>query len=340
MTRMAALILAGGKAKRFQTDKENWHDKALADLNGKPLLVHAVENVSSVVDEIIVCVNDEERKKRYSEVLAPNGFGGVKLVADEKFDGLGGPIIAILTGLKSTDADYCLTVPADMPMLKPQVADYMFSKIEDSLVVVPMWPSGRLETLIMLLKRQQILNVTATLIQLCRSRPLDIIRAASKTLLINPASSEIRMLDPEMKSFVNINSPQDLIALQARHTHGPAIENRRLNFGDLSMDMLQCLQETAVSGKAYVSESAKAYAQSAKNFEIQRLFFWAALCRENEGKMLLKSFGSTAESKTAMLKAAENYSHEAEIYQEKNCSVLAERAIADQAWCKAAASKS
>ena len=62
MTRRAAVILAGGKGKRFQSKPEIWQDKALAPLFGKPLLIHAVEKVREVVNEIVVCVNDEERK--------------------------------------------------------------------------------------------------------------------------------------------------------------------------------------------------------------------------------------------------------------------------------------
>ena len=86
MIKKAALILAGGKAERFQVEKGSWQDKALAKLSDKPLLVHVIENVSGVVEEIIVCVNDEDRKRQYSKVLIENGLGNVKLVIDEKIE--------------------------------------------------------------------------------------------------------------------------------------------------------------------------------------------------------------------------------------------------------------
>ena len=54
MTKRAALILAGGKARRFQSKSEKWEDKALAELSGKPLLIHAIENVQDIVDEIAI----------------------------------------------------------------------------------------------------------------------------------------------------------------------------------------------------------------------------------------------------------------------------------------------
>ena len=62
MTKRAAIILAGGKAKRFQTTQDKWQDKALAELDGKPLLVHAIENIQDVVDEIVVVVNENQTR--------------------------------------------------------------------------------------------------------------------------------------------------------------------------------------------------------------------------------------------------------------------------------------
>ena len=67
MTKRAALILAGGKARRFQSKGENWQDKALAMLSGKPLLIQAIENVEGVVDEIAVC-SQRRRTQRTNTV--------------------------------------------------------------------------------------------------------------------------------------------------------------------------------------------------------------------------------------------------------------------------------
>ena len=78
MAKRAALILAGGKARRFQSKGENWQDKALAELPGKPLLIHAIENVQGVVDEIVVCVNDEERKAKYAQILKKHALTNIQ----------------------------------------------------------------------------------------------------------------------------------------------------------------------------------------------------------------------------------------------------------------------
>jgi len=344
MAKRAALILAGGKAQRFQTENQNWYDKTLAKLSGKPLLVHAIKNVQSVVEEIFVCVNDDARKNRYRKVLAEYGFENVRLVTDEPINDLAGPIIAILSGLKATNADYCLTLPADMPLLKPQVANYMFNQAQDFNVVIPMWPNGQLETLITILKRKEILAVTETLCHLHRSRPMDIVRAALKTLFVSPVA-EIQTLDPEMKSFVNINCPQDLARLQTRQNEGLVKQNIQLKNGELPIDGLHRLHEASRLASFDPIKSTEKIGECGKTFEAKELFFWSALSKETQAKILLtlNRAGSATDyvamGKAAMLDAAKDYGCEAKIYEKSNCAMLAERARADQVWCQSKASK-
>ena len=198
MTKRAAIILAGGMGSRFQTQPGVWQDKALALLAGKPLLVHVVENIQQEADETLVVVNEKLRKVVYDELLQRYGISKVKIVTDVKAKILGGPLIAILTGLKASTSDFCLTVPSDMPMLNPKVAEYMFKEIDGSFVAVPMWPDGKLETLLMVLQRRNCLKIAETLCQLGRERPDDIIRGALKDLFVAPLG-KIKKLDPELK---------------------------------------------------------------------------------------------------------------------------------------------
>ena len=88
-----------------------------------------------------------------------------------------------MSGLKAVEADFCLTLPCDMPFLKPAVADYLFGEAEGFEVAVPMWPNGRLETLLMVLERQSGLEITDALCKLNRPRSDDVARGASKILL-------------------------------------------------------------------------------------------------------------------------------------------------------------
>lgn len=344
MTKRAALILAGGKSRRFQSKGKKWQDKALAKLSGKPLLIRAIESVQGVVDEIAISVNDEERKAKYAQILKKYALTNIQIVVDEKNSHISGPNVAVMSGLKSVQADYCLTLPCDMPFLQPSVANYLFNEAEGFEVVVPMWPNGRLETLIMVLERHSGLEITDTLCKLKRPRSDDIPRGASKILFASPVN-HIKTLDPELKSFININFKEDLNQLQTRRTHGPVTEDLQVNLGVLSISDLKLLREGAeMLREGKLSEAQSTFASCISNFEVSNSFFWAAVSGENQGEALLKlsqqQLDSKAaseldfEGKEAFLRAANNYRIEAEIHEENRCILLAERALADKSWCE------
>ena len=343
MTKRAALILAGGIARRFQTQNGSWEDKALALVAGKPLLIQAIENVVGVVDETVVCVNNEARKSKYSEVLKQYGLRNVGIAVDEN-NGISGPTVAIMSGLSAVEADYCLTLPCDMPFLQPKVADYLFSQAVGFEVTVPMWPNGRLETLMTVLERHIGLEITQTLCKLNRPRSDDIQRGASKLLLISPVN-HIKTLDPELKSFININSKEDLKRLQTRREHGPVKEDLKLNIGASSISDLKLLREGAkMLREGKLSEAQNIFAMCTGNFELAGSLFWAAVSGESQGEALLKlsqqqhdseaSIELDFEGKEAYMKAANNYRLEAEMHEENRCRLLGERALADKAWCE------
>jgi molybdenum cofactor guanylyltransferase len=344
MVKRAALILAGGKARRFQTIDKVWQDKALAQLQGKPLLIHAVEAVLGVASEIAVCVNDAHRRNMYAQVLQSNDLANVKLVVDEQVSGISGPNVAIMSGLKAVNADYCFTLPCDMPFLKPKVAEYLFEEGKGCDVEVPMWPNGRLETLMMVLERNMALEIAQTLCALKRPRSDDIPRGAGKTKLISPIT-HIRTLDPELKSFININSKEDLYKLKTRQSHGSITENLKLNLGVLSISDLHMLQEGAkLLQENKFNEAISNFNACISNFEALDLYFWAGVSGESQGEALFKlSVQQTEqkeatrldfEGKEAYLKAAKNYCIEAQVYEENSCRLLEERALADKMWCE------
>ncbi len=344
MTKRAAIILAGGTARRFQIKHEQWDDKALAMLFGKPLLIHAIENVLGVVDEVVVCVNDEMRKTKYAQVVKEHNLCDVKFVVDEKINNVSGPNVAILTGLKSTKADLCVTLPCDMPLLKSHIIEYFFDIAKDAHVTVPMWPNGRLETLFTILERGIAAEVMQTLCYLRRPRSSDIMRGASKVLFVSPLG-EMRALDPELKSLVNINHHEDLSRLQARLAYGSITENIKANFGTFKISELKRLQEVSgLHNEIKFNEATKVFSSCAAKLEKEKSFFWAGISRENEGKTLSTQSQLQKESenaaelnfrvKNAFLAAINNYRLEAEMHLKGCCRFLAERAWDDKLWCE------
>lgn len=343
MTKRAAIILSGGRSERFQSVQESWQDKALVELLGKPLLVHSVENVSQVVDEIILCVNNEKRKSKYFQILKKYGIENVRLVIDERCDQLGGPILGILTGLIAAKADYCLTLPSDMPLVQPKVINYMFDSINDARVVVPMWPNGRLETLTMVLKKTDVLEIAMTLCQLKRPRSDDILRGALNVILLSIAE-ELAPLDPTLKSFININSPTDLSRLQPRQAQGPVTESIHLTLGELPTTELNQLQKAStLLNEGELLEASTTFSSCAAHLETDCSCFWAAISRENQAKSFLKiprqQSDYACRIKEALAKACSNYASEAKTYEDVDGIFLAERAKSNMEWCSARQAK-
>jgi molybdenum cofactor guanylyltransferase len=349
MTRRAGIILAGGKGERFQTKLGSWQDKVLAEIDGKPLLVQAIENVSKITDEVIVCVNDRSRKEKYTEVLDRYGITSANLVIDEKIDNLGGPLLAIFSGLKASSSNFCLTLPSDMPFASEKVIEYMFRKAKGTRVVVPMWPNGRLETLVMVLETSCALEIADTLCQLRRPRSDDLIRGALNVIFVSN-SGEIRNLDPKLKSFININSPEDLACLQPRHVGGDFSKDLHINYGELPVHELKELRKASnLSRKEKHLEASKIFSKCALTLEKNKSYFWTAISQENEGKSLLNltkqqnkldpSSEEVIEARLAFMRAAKSYGLETELHQKCRCVFLAERAKSDRLWCESTAKK-
>jgi molybdenum cofactor guanylyltransferase len=331
MGNRAALVLAGGSAKRFQTSNQ-WQDKALVEVEGKPLLAHVIENLNASVDEIMVCVNDEQRLSKYKQVLENQPIGNVRFVVDQQGSPVKGPILAITSGLHTVNAQYCLVVPTDMPFLKTEVAEYLLEACKDYNVAVPVWPDGTIETLLMALERESCTEIAQTLCALNRANADGIIRGASKLHLVSPLQ-QIHDLDNELRSFVNINSQEDLANLKTRSTEGPVTEDVCFHKANLPVEPLQRLRDgQKLLNEGKLLEALPVFADCACRFEANKLVFWAALSEEKLGETQLKLSKKTV-AKQTYAKAVENFGKEAEAYTANDCTSLAQRALADKAFC-------
>ncbi len=65
----SAVILAGGFSRRFGSDNGS---VILAD---KPLVIHVIERVSELVDEVLLVVSSENQKKTFEPILENKATG-------------------------------------------------------------------------------------------------------------------------------------------------------------------------------------------------------------------------------------------------------------------------
>jgi len=124
-TGRAGIVLAGGRSERFPTV-----DKALAPLDGHPLLWHAVDSVAPTADELIVNCRRDQREA-FAEVLSefPVRFA-IDRIPDR------GPLVGLRTALAESTATYAAVLPCDMPSIPAGFLDFLFTRARNRMGAV------------------------------------------------------------------------------------------------------------------------------------------------------------------------------------------------------------
>lgn len=191
----SALILAGGKGKRM-----GFQEKALMDINGRPLISFVIKRLEKVVDEIIISVRDKAQKELLMSVLP-----GYTYVCDVHKNT--GPLSGIISGLSACKEKYCFIAACDMPFINEKVVELLFEMSKNHDAAIPRREDGWIETLHAVYKCRPMIDETN----------LAIINGETKILVpinkmkVNYVEMEyIRKIDPDLRTFININTPEEL----------------------------------------------------------------------------------------------------------------------------------
>lgn len=194
---LGAIVLAGGPSSRF--GRKN---KALIEFGGKPLVRHVVDQCRLVAQEIIVTIGKDERPESYVKAL-PSKVRLVKDTGEPK-----SPLNGIAAGIWQLDTAYCLIVPCDTPFVGSNILALLSEKKSGFDLVVPLWPNGYIEPLHAVCRVESTRRVLPQVLKNPGSRVADFIFALDSVRYVS--TEEMRKLDPDLRCFLNINSPQDL----------------------------------------------------------------------------------------------------------------------------------
>jgi molybdopterin-guanine dinucleotide biosynthesis protein A len=193
---VSAVILAGGKSRRFG------QDKSLLVLAGQSLIERAVARLAPLSDEILVIANEPDR---YEALDLP-----VRFVADQ-VRGLGS-LMGIYSGLSAARHQHALVVACDMPFLSESLLRYMIPLAADSDVVIPRL--GRMLEPLHAIYGRTCLPHMAKLLDRRESK----ITAFFESVTVRYVEEdEIARFDPEHLSFLNVNQPEDWHRVQEIH---------------------------------------------------------------------------------------------------------------------------
>lgn len=188
----AAAILAGGRSRRMGTDK------ALLLLDGTPLIGHVIARLRPLIPEIVI-VGD------------PAGvFGrfGIRVIPDPRPDE--GPLAGIRTALVNTAAPRVFCCACDMPFLEFALVGRLLALAEPGVAAVVPRMRGEQEPLCAVYTREALPAIEAELATGGR-RILDAL-AKMPTLYVD--EEDLRSCDSELRSFVNVNTPEDLARIR------------------------------------------------------------------------------------------------------------------------------
>ena len=135
---VTALILAGGKASRF-----NGKDKGLLLFKQRPMITHVIDALQPQVHTIVISAN------RNIDQYQPFGY---PVLQDEQTDmqQLQGPLAGILQGLRQCTTPWLLLSPCDTPFIAPDYCQQMRqAATPDTLVVAS--SQGKLQPLFALI---------------------------------------------------------------------------------------------------------------------------------------------------------------------------------------------
>ncbi len=196
--RVTGIVLAGGRSRRMGSDK------AALLFGGRPLLQRTVAALAEVADEVVV-VLAPGRKLPPLECPRP-----VRVAADP-VEGEG-PLVGIAAGLRAASAPVALVVAVDMPFLRPALLRLLAERAAaGSRCVVPIY-EGRPQPLCSAWRREA-LEVVEAQVETGERAVMSVARTLDAERLL-PAAW--RAADPDGRSFVNVNTPEEFEAAQAR----------------------------------------------------------------------------------------------------------------------------
>jgi molybdopterin-guanine dinucleotide biosynthesis protein A len=196
----SAVILAGGKGRRIR-----FVEKALLEFEGKTILERLLENLFHVVDEVMLSVRDAAQKEKFSQVVEKFSDREIRFCFDTVEDA--GPLEGIRTGLIESRSDYSFVCAGDMPFVNFRVVNLLFEKAAGHDAALPKWEDGKFEPLHAVYSKKLIPEIEKVFE---RERHSVLTPVFELKDVVFVKISEIKELDPELKTFVNINTIEDL----------------------------------------------------------------------------------------------------------------------------------
>ncbi len=193
INKCSAAILAGGENRRMPILK------AFIEVEGQKIIERNLKIMKSIFSEIFIITNQPEA---YSHLKTP--------LLGDIYD-IRGPMTGIFTALLNSSNRWIFISACDMPFLSTKLIEYMASKRADYDAVVPESPisegaQGGVEPLFAFYSK----HLAASMEKAILSGNKSLRDFLNNKRVHYITSGEINKLDPDKKSFINLNTPEDI----------------------------------------------------------------------------------------------------------------------------------
>jgi molybdenum cofactor guanylyltransferase len=209
----ACILLAGGRSRRMGKDKGLLALPGEGGQEGKTGISFAGQLVATLAPlcrETLLVARDATQAADYETIVGVrDGQHAVRLVMDKVPDV--GPLMGLYTGLSAIQSGRALVVAIDMPYVQPELAAFLLSQPPSSgdtpgeTLLVPV-VDGTPQVLLAVYPRS-VLSVIEARLQEGRRDPRSLLEVAPVRYI---EEAQLRQVDPQLRSFININTPEDL----------------------------------------------------------------------------------------------------------------------------------
>jgi molybdopterin-guanine dinucleotide biosynthesis protein A len=192
MNGVTGVILAGGASRRMK------RNKALLNLGARLMIEVIAGRLRALAAEVIIAANDTQRYAPFADRCVADIFADV------------GTLGGIHSGLQAAANDLAIVVGCDMPFLDPNILAW-FVKAAEGVDAVVLKQGKWLEPL-HAVYRTSCLPAIESAIR-AGQRQAFCFYPQVRVRYVTPA--EIAHLDPNLRSFCNVNTPEEWQAIAA-----------------------------------------------------------------------------------------------------------------------------
>ncbi|HLI09254.1 MAG TPA: molybdenum cofactor guanylyltransferase [Ktedonobacteraceae bacterium] len=213
----ACILLAGGHSRRMGRDKGLLTLPAAGEdrdnRERKSFAGQLIATLAPLCRETLLVVRDSVQAAEYAATtVGHEGQQYMQLVMDRVPNV--GPLMGLYSGLSAMQTALALVVAIDMPYVQPELAAFLLSQsmnntgISDENLLVPV--VGGTPQVLLAVYPRSTLSIIEMRLQEGRHDPRSLLSVAPVRYI---EEAQLRQIDPDLRSFINVNRPEDLLQL-------------------------------------------------------------------------------------------------------------------------------